>query len=185
LVAERISLILSLSKDACCRCRPPARRLALLFVAALLLAAAPAAAQDACYRPAELRADAEVKLAIFLEKAAFACSGVLQGPALEAWTEFHVVPDIVAGIARAEQARAPYYQRLYGGADWQQRWRRTEFAVAGYASEAMRAGHPEPAGCARLASEFVAFRTGGWPAYSAYVDRFLARMDPPARLCPQ
>jgi hypothetical protein len=122
-MAERTSLILSLSKDASCQSQTPVRRLLPMIAGAALLlaAAAPAAAEEACYRPAELRADAEVKLAIFLEKAAFACSGVLQGPALDAWTEFHVVPEIVAGLARAEQARAPYYQRLYGGADWQLR----------------------------------------------------------------
>jgi len=152
--------------------------------AALLLGFTPhVQAADACYHPEELRADAEAQLAAFLQKAALMCSGVLSGPAIDAWNDFTGQPEVAAALARADTVRAAYYKRLYGGEDWERRWHGTEFAVVGYGTGLLQASHPTPSGCYNLTRELTTYQIRGWPAYSATVDRLVAALQPQAHLC--
>jgi hypothetical protein len=157
---------------------------AAVVCTAMLLSFAPQGeAADACYHPAELRADAEAQLAAFLQKAALMCSGVLHGPAVDAWNDFTARPEVAAAFARADTVRAGYYKRLYGGEDWERRWHATEFAVVGYGTELLQASRPSPTGCYNLTRELTTYQIRGWPAYSATVDRLVATLQPQVQLC--
>lgn len=155
----------------------------LTFAALLLVAGPGAGADEACYRPQELRADAEAKFAAFLEKAAVICSGVLDSPAMEAWNGFRQAPEMAAGLARADAVRADFYRRLYAGGEWKKRWQKEESEVLDYGSYVMLKSDFDVAGCARLTERLTDFKSGGWPAYGAAVDRVLAAMRPAARQC--
>lgn len=155
----------------------------ILICAALLLTSIHRAGAEDCYRPKELRADAEAKLAAFLLQAAVVCSDAARVPTFAAWEAFRKVPDIAVGLARADEVRAGYYERLYSDDDWERRWRSTELAVTSYASHAMRNSPPGYAGCTRLMRQLIAFKDGGWRTYSSAVDRFFAKMRPQVRLC--
>jgi len=155
---------------------------ALLLATGALLLAAGAGAEEPCYRADELRADAEAKLAVLLERAAQVCTGVLNGPALQAWNGFRQAPDIAAGLAAAEARRAGLYQRLYG-ADWQARRQKAETEAFDYASYVLLKSDFDVAGCARLTQRLNDFSTGGWPAYGAAVDRIDLIARPQVSLC--
>jgi len=162
------------------------KRRAAVVCAALLLGFAPHGhAADACYHPEELRADAEAQLAAFLQKAALMCSGVLHGPAIDAWNDFTAQPEVAAALAHADTVRAGYYKRLYGGEDWERRWHGTEFAVVEYGAELLQASRPSPSGCYNLTRELTTYQVRGWPAYSATIDRLVATVQPQARMCGQ
>lgn len=163
---------------------PIVRSLGAALIALLLTAAVPAAGADqACYRPEELRADAEAKLATLLERAAVICTGVLNSAADEAWNDLRQMPEIADGLARAEAARATFYQRLYGGADWQDKWRKAESDVLDYASYVLLKSDFSVAGCTRLTGRLTEFKSGGWRAYAAAVDRIDLIARPQVRLC--
>jgi len=158
--------------------------MSMVLCAVVLVSTAPrAGAGEDCYRPEELRADAEAKLALFYREALIVCGNVIEDFGIESWEAFRAEPEIAAGLARADEVRAPRYQRLYGGENWKLRWERTEFTVTGYAGDVMEERAPGRAGCTKLRQEVTGLTAGGWPAYSAAVDRFFATMQPQVRLC--
>ena len=58
-----------------------------------------------------------------------------------------------------------------------------ELTVSGYAGQVIEQHALSRPGCVKLQQELLAFRTGGWVAYSAAVDRFFATMRPQVEIC--
>lgn len=158
---------------------------ALALVVALLLPSA-LHASETCYREDELRADAQAKLADFIEPLVIACSEAAHTTFGGLWAEFLDRPEIANRLAEADALRASYYERLHGDEeeDWQLRWQKIEFAVISYTTEMLRAEPPPSAGCLKLRRQLLSFQTGGWQAYETLADRLLEKARPQVRLCP-